>query len=255
MLPAMLFLILCGLQLTQLQQARLLVEYAAFSAARTGIVHDLDNGDAGDGSNGPMHEAAVLALLPSVGRTDSAEALVAAAARFKAEDVLLSPLGLSRVRVAVLNPRRGDFDRLGKHLAGREIDFDDARPDAAAATLLSLQVRYLYELRIPFANRMIQAIWLAAVARRGKAGKLVGLGAWRGWDMTGPRLLANDGPDAVVAAQAAAAAQLELEDGIPGGLNLTSLSLLASQGRFFLPLDAWFTLRMQSNPFARWAAP
>ena len=41
-LPAMVFLLLVAVQLTQLQQARILAESAAFAAARAGIVF---NGD------------------------------------------------------------------------------------------------------------------------------------------------------------------------------------------------------------------
>jgi hypothetical protein len=59
----------------------------------------------------------------------------------------------------------------------------------------------------------------------------------------------------VVLAQSRALALGVLQDGMPGGLNLTALSGLARHGRFFLPVDAWHTMRMQSNPFLRWAAP
>ncbi|GAC1336572.1 MAG: hypothetical protein NVS2B9_13000 [Myxococcales bacterium] len=222
-LPAAIFLLLCALQLTQLQQARLMVEYAAFCAARVGVVRDMDNGRGARGEDGPLHDAAVLAVLPTFGRTDSAAALARTRLRFEAEDALLRPVGLAQVRVAVLNPRRADFAAYGGHLNGQEIDFDDVRPAAAKATLLSLQVRYLYELKIPFAGQAIQALWLAARARRLP---------WAGLSAAGV-----------------------LEDGLPGGLDLTALSLLARRGRFFLPVHAWHTMRMQSNPFLRWAAP
>src|SRR3954454_5158913 len=81
-LPAMIFLILCAIQLTQIQQARLLTEYAAFNAARAGIVH---NGDPD-----PMHDAALLSVLPSTHRTDSFTELGKALALFKTRDVILS---------------------------------------------------------------------------------------------------------------------------------------------------------------------
>lgn len=251
-LPAMVVLLLCALQLAQLQQARIMAEYAAFSAARTGIVRDMDNGQGKDGADGPMHDAAVLAVLPTFGRTDSLGALAKTLAKFKAQSALLAPLGLSQVRVAVLNPHLGDFARLGGHLNGKEIDFDDLRPQAAPATLLSLQVRYLYELRVPFANRMIQAIWFASKVGRAGPG---GLGSWRGWDLANPRVASQRGPDAVALAQARALADGNLDDGMPGGLSLAGLALLAQRKRYFVPVDAWFTMRMQSNPFLRWAAP
>jgi hypothetical protein len=253
-LPAMIFLLLCAVQLTQLQQARIMVEYAAFSAARTGVVRDLDNGTrTGNraGENGPMHDAAVLAVLPTFGRTDSFDQLARTRARFAAEDAVLAPLGLAQVRVAVLNPHRQDFAQLGQHLNGRELDFDDLRPQAAPATLLSLQVRYLYELKVPFANRMIQAIWFATKVGRFSYG---GLETWQGRDLTGPKVASQRGPDAVQLAQRRALGGGRLQDGIPGGLNVAALAGVASRGRFFLPVDAWYTMRMQSNPFLRWAA-
>src|SRR5215468_490988 len=152
-LPAMVFLLLLTIQLTQLQRARILAEAAAFAAARAGIVL---NGDPAR-----MLEAATLAVLPGFGRTDSFPAAAKTLLRFKAENALVSPLGLSLLRVQVHNPSAGDFGSFGQHLDGQEIDFDDVRPGAAEATLLSLQLRYLYELRVPFANRMIQTLWMA----------------------------------------------------------------------------------------------
>src|SRR5437762_7853682 len=117
-LPLTVALILCTIQITQLQQARVLVEYAAFNAARVGVVQ---NGNAGtDGATGPMHDAAALSLLPAQGRTDGI-ALAQTWARFRAREVALRALGLPVVQVTVLNPRRADFHRFGQHLGGQEI--------------------------------------------------------------------------------------------------------------------------------------
>src|SRR5207237_240266 len=76
--------------------------------------------------------------------------------------IALGPFGLDQLRVHVHNPVARDFPALGQHLHGEEIDFDDVRPGATDATLLSLQIRWLYELKVPFANRLLQAIWIAA---------------------------------------------------------------------------------------------
>jgi hypothetical protein len=46
-----------------------------------------------------------------------------------------------------------------------------------------------------------------------------------------------------------------LDDGAPGGLDLAALALAGKQGRYLLPVQAFQTMRMQSNPFLRWAAP
>src|SRR3954471_22493208 len=83
-LPLTVVLILCTIQLTQLQQARVLVEYAAFNAARAGIVQ---NGNAGsDGTAGPMHDAAALSLLSGQGPTDGLPALARTWAAFRARE-------------------------------------------------------------------------------------------------------------------------------------------------------------------------
>ena len=244
-LPAMIFLLLLTIQLTQLQQARIMVEYAAFTAARTGIVMNGNNGGS-NGFDGPMHDAAVIAILPTFGRTDSIPNLLATRLRFEAEDAVLRPLGLSQVRVFLLSPTRADFNSFGQHLNGREIDFDDVRPAAADATLLSLQVRYLYEMKVPFANRMIQTLWLAS-----KAGILQN---WQGSDWTGPKIGGQTGPDAVAVTRGVAAGRV-VPDGTPEGVRLAGLVAAGALNRYYLPVDAWYTMRMQSNPYLKWAHP
>src|SRR5216683_2096877 len=146
-LPLTVVLILCTIQIAQLQQARVLVEYAAFNAARAGIVQNGNDGS--DGTAGPMHDAAALSLLSGQGPTDGLGSLARTWAGFRAREAALRALGLPLVQVFVLNPRRGDFHRFGQHLGGQEIDFDDVRPQAVDASLLSIQVRYLVELRVP----------------------------------------------------------------------------------------------------------
>ena len=244
-LPAMIFLLLLTIQLTQLQQARIMVEYAAFSAARTGIVQNGNNGGT-NGFDGPMHDAAVLAILPTFGRTDSLTSLLAARVRFAAEDVVLRPFGLSQVRVYVLSPTKGDFNAFGQHLNGQEIDFDDVRPAAADANLLSLQVRYLYEMKVPFANKLIQTIWMASHAGV--------LRLWEGSDWTSPRLGTQTGPDAVGISRGLAMGRT-VADGTPEGIRLAALVAAGALNRYYLPVEAWYTMRMQSNPYLKWAHP
>ncbi len=193
-LPSMVLLLLGAVQLTQLQQARLLAEHAAFAAARAGIVM---NGDPAK-----MRQAAALAILPAFGATDSVGAIAKTLVRFEAEEAVLAPLGLQQLRIEVHNPIAADFAKYGQHLNGKELDFDDVRPGATEATLLSLQLRYLYELKVPLANKVIQAAWMAA-QRDGSA--------------------------------------------LPG------LLAAARAGRYCLPLQAFYTMRMQSNPYLKWA--
>ncbi len=246
-LPAMIFLLLCTIQLTQLQQARIMAEYAAFSAARAGIVMNGNNGSSNGFSDGPMHDAAVLAILPTFGRTDSFAAIARSLVQFKLKDQVLRPFGLGQVRVFVWSPTDAAFTQFGQQLNGKELDFDDVRPAVLPHTLLSLQVRYLYEMKVPFANKLVQTIWMAS--RLGRAG---GLRTWQGWDLTGPKLGSQKGPDAVAVARAMALGH-NVPDGTPEGVNLAGLSLLGNTGHYFMPVDAWYSMRMQSNPYRRWA--
>ena len=256
-LPAMIFLLLLTLQLTMLQQARIATEYAAFAAARAGIVMNANNGATnGTGkSDGPMRDAAVLAILPTFGRADSITALAKTKLDYEASELTLRPFRISQVRVAVLNPHRADF-AAQQHLNGKEIDFDDIRPTVVPTTLLSVQVRYFYELRVPFANKMIQAIWLAS--------RINMLRFWSGTDLSGPRLGNSQSADAVKLTRDAALGRGSIPDGTPEGTNITALTMVSNlppttvrgQGRrFLLPVHAWYTMRMQSNPFLPWAAP
>ena len=230
-LPAMIFLILVTIQLTLLQQARIMVEYAAFSAARTGVVANGNNGTGSGGLDGPMHAAAVFSILPTVGNTTSFADITATGLRFQARDGVLRALGLSQVRVYVHNPVAADFRTFGAHLNGQELDFDDVRPAAAEAALLSIQVRYLYEMTVPFANQMLQTIYLAAHSAL--------LDTWTSWDMT------RRGP----------AAPSIIDDGIPGGIPVPALMAAAAANHVYMPVEAWYTMRMQSNPYLRWAHP
>jgi len=193
-LPSMIFLLLGAVQLAQVQQARLLADYAAFAAARAGIVM---NGDPAK-----MREAAALAVLPAFGPTDGLGAMARTLLRFKAEEAVLEPFGLQPLRIDVHSPVGTDFAKYGQHLDGKELDFDDVRPLATEASLLSLQLRYLFELRVPLANKVIQAAWMAMPRDRGAIAGLVAA---------------------------------------------------ARTGRYYLPVEAFYTMRMQSNPYLKWS--
>jgi len=153
-LPLVMVLGLGVVQLGLVQQARLLETYAAFASARAG---------AGWGaSNARMHDAALLVLLPLLGRADSWEAVAASWPEARARDLAMHarlrdarPKGLPAlmeagglaglVRVDVLAP-------VGSQVAGESPDFD----------LLSVRVRYLHELVVPLANWAIFTCWLAS---------------------------------------------------------------------------------------------
>lgn len=226
-MPAMTFLILCAIQVTMLQHARIMTEYAAYTAARTGAVFNADP-DA-------MRDSAEIALTPTMGRTDDFTNFMATYARKEVyKQVQRAILGVRPVSVRILNPKPDDFSgNLGRHLNGTELDFDDVRTQASRATLLSIEVRYLYEMRIPFANRMILAIFLAQ--------QTGWLNQWRGMDMTAPKAFSNNGPDAVTLALLRSPSTAKL-----AGNALVRAGITRS---YYFPLFATYTMRMQSNPY------
>jgi hypothetical protein len=99
-------------------------------------------------------------------------------------------------------------------------------------------------MRVPFANWLIQTIWMAS--RSGV------LSQWRGWDLTSPRFGTQKGPSAVMISRARAAGVV-VRDGTPEGIRLASLVAAGAAGKYYLPVEAWYTMRMQSNPYLNWA--
>jgi hypothetical protein len=259
-MPLMVAVTLGILQLAMVQQARVMTEYAAFQAVRAGIVWN--------GSHERMRDAALLSLAPTLGRADGLEALALTHGRALALDAVLSrlkwggsgpaPSGL--VRVDVLNPVDAPgLDGLWKLGTPRgaqgweELDLDgaDAFPQAAElgrhidelfdlstksaeetayrrATVLSIRLRYWYELRVPFANWFLFTAWFAVRAGRG---------------IVHPHGLATaDAADMAVLWQLA-----------HGGLPTVGAGGGTWGGRrFFLPLTATYSMRMQSNFHRKW---
>jgi TadE-like protein len=164
--PMMIFFVLGTIQLGMIHQAQLMTEYAAYRAARSAVVN---NGDCDR-----MAYAALVALTPTLpnpsefgmpinGRADT---LFNAAKLFnfwRLGTWLTNMLGFKMVDVQILNPAKSKlnntFNSLDWRAGKNEIDFDDLRPAAVAANNLSIRVKYFYEMRIPFANRMIHS-WL-----------------------------------------------------------------------------------------------
>ncbi|HVE84724.1 MAG TPA: TadE/TadG family type IV pilus assembly protein [Myxococcales bacterium] len=230
--PLVVLLGLGILQLGLVQQARVLVEYAAFAAARAGVVWGADGAR--------MHDAALLVLLPVMARADSWEAVAASWPEVRRKDLamhallkdarapglppLMEAAGLAGlVRVDVVGPRASDGE-------GEEIDFDlpDAfgegpglraasdrftrplgeEPDQdalRAATRLTVRVRYLHELQIPLAGWAVFTCWMAT------------------------------------------------HPGLEGELEVLE-RLAREERRYFLPLGATYALRMQSSVQRKWLA-
>ncbi len=276
-LPLMLFLLLGLLQLTLMQQARLLTEYAAFSAARAGIVWN--------GSSERMHDAARVALLPTFGRVDSMERFGATWARAAAQDDALQALdwgpgpaavngvGLrGAVRVDTVSPagwaELGDIWNLRGGPEWEELEFDapdtlSERAGMAAhvapfldrsladpsqslyrrATVLRVRVRYLYELRIPFAGFLLFTSWFASnagVLLQGPVDRptLEGGGDLAGLEAQGKGVAHGQGFDTVTPSEMRTLWRLS-----NGALG---------PRRCFIPLTATHSMRMQSSFHRKW---
>lgn len=238
-LPAMIFLVLTIIQLTMVQHARIMTEYAAFAAARAGIVYNADRR--------AMERAAGIALLPTMARSDSLNALRMAESRLvSSETTQRAAFGLPVVHVDILHPTPGHFQpNITRHLGGQEIDFDDIRPAAAAANQLQIRIRYFYRMPIPFANQMLQSIFFAA--RTGT------LGSWRGFDMSRPEVQGgrNALADARQRGQQAASGGLGTDQGTDAQQQAMGMVQAATQGIFYFPLEGTHTMRMQSNVYLR----
>ncbi|MFN0063997.1 MAG: TadE family protein [Myxococcaceae bacterium] len=143
--PCALLVCLGVLQVAQLAEARMFLEYAAVQAARTGAVWS--------GHPERMRDAARLALAPSWGRTDSGARFVETLSRAdKTNDELRQLSGGRRGLwdVEVLSPHR-------QPQTPEELEFDGAAP-----LELRIRVRSLVPLKIPLAGAALFRAWQAA---------------------------------------------------------------------------------------------
>jgi len=280
----MTFLILGVLQLAMIQHARIMTEYAAFNAARAGIVWNADPWI--------MENAAIISLLPTyegltkesdignpeqmvkriimrallyqVNRrlpqavdmvrhgTDQIIGQLPAQIQGNAstirdgllqraetwadstlQNAIRSALGgndLRMVQVRIYSPEMGDLP-----LRNTEPDFDDLLADNQRQflkrTRLSIQVRYLYVMRIPFANWIMHQAWQAKQA----AVKLYGA-------------VYNASSNAADSSIFSPNSEKPDLSGQPTDLE-GMLYRMAQDGVYILPLRAHYTMRMQSNPY------
>jgi len=269
-LPLMLFMFFGLLQLIMVQHARLMTGYAAFNAARAGVVW---NGD-------PcmMRRAAVVSLLPTLGATDTvagtsepfgqprpglmrtwtrAQALVSttgAVGGLLAELGITNP-GMALVDVEVLNPTQAmlghfhngelAFDAVAGDPAGR--DFTN-RPEMREATRLTVRVKYLYPMRIPFANWLVFSSYLAAHAGMSQTGAIFNPENTRSPSLN----VTQTGAGAQVeGAKALAAGGAEADAEGREIYSTGSLAMLwqlgLGTGNWLFPMSASHTMRMQSN--------
>jgi hypothetical protein len=134
------------------------------------------------------------------------------------------------VAVQIVEPKRGDFG-----LRGMEIDFDD--PAEFEKTRLSIKVRYLYMMRIPFANWIIHEAWLAS-----EAGQQLYGAVW------------NPQYGASAAGETGFRTVSPVPDLANAGFHsnrrvLQMVAKLGDQGIYMIPLYSTYTMRMQSNPY------
>jgi len=243
------------------QHARIMTEYAAFNAARAGIVW---NGDPW-----VMENAAIISLLPTyeglgdeMGLGDPGRMMRAIAERALLYQVnrrldgwallfLGGPIsdalraafggdGPKAVEVTVLNPTRAHF------LGQRELDFDDLGTDARGiylreANRLTIQVRYLYVMRVPFANWVIHHAWMSQ-----RAGISLYGAVWNPQaDTPGATGFSPDDVEATYDDIRGRARRGAHDD----ERIIRDMARAAREGAYIVPLYATYTMRMQSNLF------
>jgi len=284
-MPLMTFLVLGVIQLVMVQHAKIMTEYAAFTAARAGIVWNADPGI--------MQSAAVIALMPTyegvfeqgdlgnpmqmlkrivqraliyqvhrrlpeaiesirngtdqiidalgggsqiVSQRDRLLDAVERAADAALINAINNALGGSdedMISIQIVEPKKNQFG-----MRNDEIDFDD--PANFESSRLSIKVRYLYMMRVPFANWIIHQSWLAKEAGQELYGAVwnpqMGQGA-RG--ETGFRNVSPLNLQGVT-----------YEPSVSGNRRVIQMVAgLADAGVYMVPLYATYTMRMQSNPY------
>jgi hypothetical protein len=245
--PVMLFFVLGILQLTLMQQARMMTEYAAFNAARAGAVWNMDTDR--------MLKAAVITLLPTMPTTpatgalhiplsvDTLPKLGVRYVDFYLENKAAGKLGRKAIDVEVLNPTQADF---GKE---DEIEFDDIGKGSFAErrpSQLTIRLSYMYELRLPVINWLIFESWLASRAA-------VDL---RGWNPMDPKIQGVQlGLKARLAMEAAMTKDTCKWSGVNQGMVQQLAGVGVATGHYYIPIVTTYTIRMQSNPFKKFASP
>ena len=281
-MPLMVFVILGVVQLTMIQHARIMTEYAAFNAARAGIVW---NGDPW-----VMENAAIISLMPTYegvfeegdlgnpmnmvkriiqraliyqvhkrlpeaidllrnGTDQIIDALGGGSQIVSQRDRLLDAVeraadqalinGINNalggspddmISIQICEPKKNQFG-----MRNDEVDFDD--PANFEKSRLSIKVRYLYMMRIPFANWIIHQSWLAK-----EAGQELYGAVWNPQTVAGETGFRNVGQLNLAGAN--------FNPSVTGNRRVIRMVAgLADQGVYMVPLYATYTMRMQSNPY------
>lgn len=269
-LPVVIFFILGTIQLTLMHQARLMLEYAAFNAARTGSVW---NGDVDK-----MRNAAMISLIASrpqwpgvgnfnMGMIDDYLDVAGYAAAMVGINAVADNLNLSLVRVDVLSPVEADFGD------SEEIDFDQTSSsfEDRRKTQLTIRLTYFYEMVIPFANMVIwNSWWQMRCTGMGNAARFLnavntvmeyvtgenpGLGVGRGSPFLAFRYIEYNALGDFLG-QLFSSGFMSTEDRYEGMSAWDWGKVwVAAEGTkdFFIPLVTAHTIRMQSNPYKKFA--
>ncbi|WP_191264242.1 TadE family protein [Comamonas sp. JC664] len=291
-MPLTVFMTLGIIQLTMMQHAKLMTEYAAYQAARAGIVWN--------GNNERMHDAAIVALLPTMGRTDDIVELGKTFAIHTLYDHGMRTLNFGGgrvprtvngsnlfgvIRVDTISPAYfTPIDSMWKLRSGynwQELDFDGAdsfpevpslenhirkffnlpEPDDAElvfrkSTRLTIRLRYWYQLRVPFANSIIFYSWFASNAGMALRGAI-------DRSTVDPRAnMMNRRGNLTPLLAGARGIEHEMGYDSVYPLEMTVLWMLANGSipivsdlagkRYFMPLTATYSMRMQSNFHRKW---
>jgi hypothetical protein len=164
-LPVAVFLLLGLIQLGLLHQARIIAEYAAYRAARTGALYNMDMKK--------MEAAAVAAMLPILSRdnggaevlsrTDTAShwAMKYMRPAFKMNRMMDVPM-MKYAEIIVCGPLKNEVQDLTYTAEGGQyVPFDN--PEVAGGsgqkTKLRIELTLNYRLIIPFADWVIYRMW------------------------------------------------------------------------------------------------
>ena len=265
-LPLMTFLVLGMLQLTMVQHARLMTEYAAFNAARAGIVWN--------GNQCMMRRAAVVSLLPTLQATDTltggsllgksrpglfqtwAEAQILVEATGAISGVLrnlgITDPAVTLIDVEVLNPKTTKYFKDGKELefdavAGWYDKGDDfsKKGEMRDDAVLTVRVLYLYPMKIPFANWSLFVSYMATRVGTFVTGDFTPGSVGEG----GKSIVDGSGTMADAQARTAGARETDYDGNTIFGPG--TMALLWQVGRrdgvWLFPLSATHSMRMQSN--------
>lgn len=250
--PLFIFMILGMLQFALIYQARAMLKYAAYRAARAGAMQNA--------CKSPMRDVAYSVLLPVIATGDAylKANSIADYAMGLGKIKSLNMFGLSLVEVRICAPLKSWVEGDQTFHPGNdnaEVDFDDPQnleatsvgsgtaPAPAAEmrgferTKLRIQLKYYHKMIIPFANWVIFRTWTGQMlmdelrmGRDHKEGKAQGNLTMK-WDKG---RFAGGGPRAR-----------------PNAESTTTLKLLAKSQRYYLPLYANYTFRMQSNLYLK----